>query len=204
MNVFLYARVSTSEQGKKHSLEAQLDELKAYCSNVGHYVKGIFLDKKSGMSMDRDGLQSMLEKIDEVNLVLVTEWDRLTRHPDHKVIIKYEIKRAGKNIMAINETPKEKSEFEEFTERMIALINWWENKRRALRANRGRKKAIEKGIVCSRPPLIQTNYPQYLKIIELRSMGMGYHKIARKVGMSVSTIYNICSKSISFRTDRKQ
>jgi DNA invertase Pin-like site-specific DNA recombinase len=204
MEVFFYVRVSTAEQGKKHSLEAQIDELRSYCSEKGHTLKNIFSDKKSGMTMDRDGLQSLLENIEQADLVLVTEWDRLTRHPDHKVIIKYEIKRAGKNIIAINDTNKETSEFEEFTERMIALINWWENKRRALRAERGRKKAIEKGIQCSRPPLVQTDHAKFLRIIELRAKGTGYHKIAKKVGMSVSSVHNVCSKSISFRTPRKR
>ena len=150
--------------------------------------------------MNRDGLQSMFENIDQADLFLITEWDRLTRHPDHKVIIKYEIKRAGKNIIAINDTNIEKSEFEAFTERMTALINWWENKRRAFRAERGRKKAIEKGIQCNRPPLAQTDYAKFARIMELRAKGTGYHKIAKLVGMSVSSVHNICSKSISFRT----
>jgi DNA invertase Pin-like site-specific DNA recombinase len=200
MDVFLYVRVSTTEQGKKHSLEAQTDELRSYCMEKGHSIIGIYSDKKSGMTMDRDGLQSVLDNIGKADSVLVTEWDRLTRHPDHKVIIKYEIKRAGKNILAINETSRESSEFEEFTERMIALINWWENKRRAMRAERGRKKALEKGVQCHRPPLAQTDYPKFVRVMELRAKGTGYHKIAKIVGMSVSSVYHICSKSISYRT----
>ncbi|MFC1488846.1 recombinase family protein [Thermodesulfobacteriota bacterium] len=204
MNVFLYARVSTREQGKKHSIEGQIDELKAYCAQKGYDVIKIFTDIKGGLRMDRDGLQNFLESIVQCDLVLVTEWDRLTRHPDHKVIIKYELKRAGKNIIAINETNEKKSEFEEFTERLIALINWWENKRRALRAERGRKKAIEKGIRCYRPPLSETDPTKYFQIIEMRRQGMSFHKIAKSVQMSPSTIHNICSKIIGNRTAPKR
>ncbi len=204
MDVFVYTRVSTSEQAKKHSLEAQLDELQTYCAKKGYHVARIYTDKKSGMSMDRDGLQNLLENISQCDLVLVTEWDRLSRHPDHKVIIQYEIKRAGNKILAINETSEKRSEFEEFSDRLIALINWWENKRRALRVERGRKKALEKGVKCHRPPLWETDYAKYQQIMELRAKGMGYHKIAGRLNMSTSTIHNICSKSISFRTAGKQ
>jgi len=85
------------------------------------------------------------------------------------------------------------------------FINFYpKNGKLGLRAERGRKKAIEKGIRCFRPPLSETDPPKFSRIIEMRKQGISFHKIAKAMEMSSSSIHNICSKSISYRTAPKR
>jgi DNA invertase Pin-like site-specific DNA recombinase len=67
MRFFGYARVSTSQQ----SLEIQKQVLK----NAGAKESRIFFDKSTGSNIDRPGLNSLLVKVEEGDVVLVTKLD---------------------------------------------------------------------------------------------------------------------------------
>ena len=71
MRFFGYARVSTSQ----HSLEIQKQALK----NAGVKESRIFFDKSTGGNIDRPELNSLLVKVEEGDVVLVTKLDRLGR-----------------------------------------------------------------------------------------------------------------------------
>ena len=71
MRLFGYARVSTSQQ----SLEIQKQALK----NAGVIESRIFFDKSTGSNVDRPGLNSLLFKVEEGDVVLITKLDRLGR-----------------------------------------------------------------------------------------------------------------------------
>jgi DNA invertase Pin-like site-specific DNA recombinase len=71
MRRFGYARVSTSQQ----SLDIQIKKLK----DAGVKTNRIFTDKVSGKNSDRDGLNTLLVKIEEGDVILVTKLDRLGR-----------------------------------------------------------------------------------------------------------------------------
>jgi len=76
----LYVRVSTEKQEEGYSLEFQQERLKAYCVATNLHVKDIFIDGGySGSNLSRPGLQSLLERIKEFDVIVVYKLDRLSR-----------------------------------------------------------------------------------------------------------------------------
>jgi site-specific DNA recombinase len=81
--VALYARVSTEMQAEEgFSIEAQLNEMRAYAAQRGWRVVAEFVDAGiSGSTMDRPGLRALLEaaQAHQFDVVLVHELSRLSR-----------------------------------------------------------------------------------------------------------------------------
>ena len=80
---FLYARVSVEERGRqKDTIPAQLDRLQQFCDANGLEVCGTFID--DGISAKdikkRKDFSRMLERLDEVDVVLFTRLDRFSRN----------------------------------------------------------------------------------------------------------------------------
>ena len=71
MRLFGYARVSTSEQ----SLEIQKQKL----INEGVKEFRILSDKATGNNTKREGLQKLLDRVEQGDIILVTKLDRLGR-----------------------------------------------------------------------------------------------------------------------------
>jgi site-specific DNA recombinase len=81
--VALYARVSTEMQAEEgFSIEAQLNEMRAYAAQRGWRVVAEFVDAGiSGSTMERPGLRALLEaaQAHQFDVVLVHELSRLSR-----------------------------------------------------------------------------------------------------------------------------
>ena len=80
---FLYARVSVEERGRqKDTIPAQLDRLQQFCDANDLEVCGTFID--DGISAkdikNRKDFSRMLERLDEVDVVLFTRLDRFSRN----------------------------------------------------------------------------------------------------------------------------
>lgn len=72
MRLLSYARVSTSQQ----SLNLQIERLK----ESGVSERRIFFYKASGDNMQRSSLETLLIKVEEEDVVLITKLDRLGRN----------------------------------------------------------------------------------------------------------------------------
>ena len=70
--VFGYVRVSSADQNE----ERQREDLR----NAGVDERNIYIDKKSGKNFERENYKSMLERLREGDLVVVTSLDRLGRN----------------------------------------------------------------------------------------------------------------------------
>ena len=85
-NVILYCRVSTDEQSEGCSLEMQERFLRAYCSNRGYRVIGIYKDDYSAKHYDlrRPEFKKLYDYCrkhkHEVDAVLFLRWDRYARN----------------------------------------------------------------------------------------------------------------------------
>lgn len=71
MRLFGYARVSTNQQ----LLNTQIKRLK----EAGVKESRIFYDKATGSNLDRAGLNTLLHKVEEGDVILITKLDRLGR-----------------------------------------------------------------------------------------------------------------------------
>jgi site-specific DNA recombinase len=78
-----YARVSTQEQVQGgHSLDAQQEQIAAYCKARGWQLAQVFVDPgSSGKDLNRPGLQGLLQAVKghEVDVVIAPSLDRLAR-----------------------------------------------------------------------------------------------------------------------------
>jgi site-specific DNA recombinase len=94
------ARVSTPAQAKAFSLEFQLEQERAYDSEMGFAIVAEFKDDVSGRILERDGLETasrMLEN-DEADVLVVWNFDRLHRSYVNSVLMRDRIRKAGKHI----------------------------------------------------------------------------------------------------------
>ena len=74
MTMYGYARVSSKEQ----NLNRQLDALSA----VGVSEESVFVDYLSGSNFDRPGYQSLIERLQPGDVLVVKSIDRLGRNYD--------------------------------------------------------------------------------------------------------------------------
>lgn len=77
----LYIRVSTIEQAKEgFSIGAQKDRLISYCKAKNWAIQDIYIDDGyTGTNTDRPALKSLLNALDDIDLVVVYKLDRLSR-----------------------------------------------------------------------------------------------------------------------------
>lgn len=81
MKCINYYRVSTKLQEHKYSLKAQKEELTQYATSQGWEIVAEFTDVDSGGKLDKPGLNSVFDLVEEghVDVVLVINQDRLSR-----------------------------------------------------------------------------------------------------------------------------
>jgi DNA invertase Pin-like site-specific DNA recombinase len=80
MKAIGYERVSTDEQATEGiSLDAQRARIEAYCVAKDWDLISIECDSKSGKNMKRPGLQRVIERLKEIDVLVVCKFDRLTR-----------------------------------------------------------------------------------------------------------------------------
>jgi len=79
--VIIYIRVSTKLQEKKFSLDGQRDDLTKYALAQGWNIVKTLKDVDSGGKLDKEGLNALLDAVEEnlTDIVLVVDQDRLSR-----------------------------------------------------------------------------------------------------------------------------
>lgn len=81
MKAAIYIRVSTKLQEDRYSLKAQTTELTRYAESQNWKIVDIFKDVDSGTKLKKDGLEAMLDEVEDgkIDVVLCIEQDRLSR-----------------------------------------------------------------------------------------------------------------------------
>ena len=151
---FIYLRVSTGEQAKGYSLEAQLDEIKDYCEKKEIEVIEKFSDSMSGSKLtERKGLMDLLNRVDvdRPNFVIATESDRISRNTLQFGWIDTHLSMKGVKLLLVNEREAE-GPFEKAFQRIRAVFSEFETDLRQSRINRGREKAKSNSRFMNRPP----------------------------------------------------
>jgi len=153
MRAFAYIRVSTGEQAKKHSLEAQKDEIERFCAENDIQVIGWFEDHVSGRKLvEREGLMQMLDRAREVDVIVAAESDRISRDTFQFGWVDTHLSMQGVKLCIINERPAE-TPMEKAFQKMRAVFAEFETDLRQWRVNRGRAQAKAKNQFMNRPPL---------------------------------------------------
>lgn len=77
-----YCRVSTDEQKKYgYSISAQADKIKNWCNEKNYNLVDIYIDEGfTASNMKRPQLQELLKNLDDIDIVVFTRLDRLSRN----------------------------------------------------------------------------------------------------------------------------
>ncbi len=179
-----YARVSTAKQ----DLTRQLDALAA----VGIGEDQIFVDKKSGATTARPGLQEALSYARSGDVLVVHTLDRLGRTVRDTLNIVHELQ--GRNIGVRSladpltiDTGRPDSPMAQLALVMLALFGQMERTYAAERAAHARSVATAKGRRTGRPTVVDPNKLEHAAL--LRASGSSIREITSKTGISRSTLY---------------
>jgi DNA invertase Pin-like site-specific DNA recombinase len=144
-----YVRVSTVEQ----NYEIQVDRLKAF----GVSEDNIFHDKATGKNTNRKGLESMLEKLQKGDSLIVYKLDRLARSLRDLTNIANDLQERGIRLVFI----KEQIDFSTSTGRllfnMLGSIAEFERDIINERVSEGRERAKERGVKFGRKEIQADN-----------------------------------------------
>lgn len=182
-----YARVSTSQQ----SLTIQVDKLKG----VGVESDRLFLDKKSGKNNNRDGLQSMCDRFEQLHQdeqledthLYITRMDRLGRSTSHMLSLIEQFNEWGVTVHFIDDHLSTGNAHSELVMTILSAVATADRLRILERTNEGRIEAMEKGIQFGAKRSIDRE-----RVLSLHRDGKGVSYIAKELGIkSRSSVYRI-------------
>lgn len=182
MRLFGYARVSTSQQ----SLDIQIKALK----DTGVKTSRIFSDKESGSHTDRKGLELLRLKVEDGDVILVKQLDRLGRDTGDMVNLIKEFDKQGVALKFLDDGISTEGDMGKMVVTILSAVAQAERKRILERTNEGRQEARLKGIKFGRKRKIDRN-----RVLELRDKGTGATEIAKMISIARSTVYKIIEES---------
>lgn len=178
MRIFGYGRVSTSNQ----CLDLQIDRLK----KEGVKPTRIFTDKASGKNVDREGLDSLLNKIEEGDQILVTKLDRLGRNTLDMIQLIDQFESMGVSVKFLDDGISTEGEMGKMVVTILSAVATAERARILERTNEGRLAAQAKGIQFGRKESVDRK-----QLKELLESGLGATAIAKEMGIARSTVYRL-------------
>jgi predicted site-specific integrase-resolvase len=107
---------------KKNDLERQIDSIKIYCNNNSINISNIYSDISSGIDLDRNNLNKLINDVINLNIknIYISHRDRLTRLSFRT--LQELFNKFGTNIIIINNNSNESNDNEIFEE-LISLMH---------------------------------------------------------------------------------
>jgi DNA invertase Pin-like site-specific DNA recombinase len=180
MRLFGYARVSTNQQ----SLDLQMKALKA----AGVTSSRIFFDKATGSNTDRAGLQTLLVKVEEGDVILVTKLDRLGRDTADMIQIIKQFDTMGVHVRFLDDHITTEGTMGKMVITILSAVATAERERIMERTNEGRIEAKAKGIKFGRKRSINRKELLRLKAIVLAPCPSNYQQTGESSECSVELI----------------
>jgi len=176
-----YARVSTAKQ----DLERQIDALIA----VGIAPERIYLDNKSGATVDRPGLRAVLGFARRGDVIVVHTLDRLGRTVRDTLNLIHELTERGVGVRNLADPIKVDSAdpMGQLAVVLLTLFAQMERTYTCERAAHGRQVAAAHGRQVGRPSLLEPAVLAYA--VHLRDAGHSMAQIVAKTGMTRSSLY---------------
>lgn len=184
--VAIYARVSTTDQ----STEAQLLDLRRYISDRSWLVFEEYCD--NGISGTKDSRPALNQLMDDArkrrfDVVLVWRFDRFARSTKHLILALEEFRNLGIDFVSYQENIDTISPLGGAIFTIISAVAQLERDIIADRVRAGLRRARNNGKRLGR---LRTQVSVW-KLRQLRSEGLSMRNIARKVGVSKSTVCDI-------------
>ena len=179
-----YARVSTVKQ----DLDRQIDAL----TQAGVPAERIYLDKKSGATVDRPGLRAAIEYAREGDVIVVHTLDRLGRTVRDTLNLIHELAERGIGVRNLADPIKVDSTnpddpMAQLAVVLLALFGQMERTYAMERAAHARAVATAKGRRIGRPVLVGADKLAFAA--HLRESGDTIAEIVAKTGIPRSSLY---------------
>ncbi|PRZ11751.1 recombinase family protein [Nesterenkonia sandarakina] len=179
-----YARVSTAKQ----DLDRQIDALR----EVGIAAERIYVDKKSGSTVNRPGLTAALEYAREGDVIVVHTLDRLGRTVRDTLNLIHDLAERGVGVRNLADPIKVDSSNPEdpmaqLAVVLLALFGQMERTYTVERAAHARAVATAKGRRVGRPSVVDPDKLAYAE--HLRESGHTIAEIVTKTGITRTSLY---------------
>lgn len=183
MSLVGYARVSTLDQD--HSM--QVDRLKAAgCERV-------YSENKSGTSRkQRTALNELLNFVRAGDTVVITKIDRLARSARDLHNLVHDLDRKGISLKALDQDIDTRTPHGKAFLGMLATFAEFETNIRKERQLEGIAKAKREGKYTGRKATAMAKKEEVLHLI---NTGMSKPKVAKQLGISVASVYNVLKAS---------
>jgi len=150
----------------------------------------IFTDKASGKNTDREGLDTLLNKIEEGDLVLVTKLDRLGRNTLDMIQLADKFDKMGVSVRFLDDGISTEGEMGKMVVTILSAVAQAERARILERTNEGRIEAKAKGIKFGGKESVDRK-----KLKELVDAGMGATQISKEMGIARSSVYRLIKEA---------
>jgi len=190
MRVAIYSRVSTKDKGQE--ISNQVNQLRDFCLREGFVIVQEYADHDSGSKADRVEFQRMLRDAAAKKFDLVLFWalDRFTREGTLATLKYLEmLDNCGVRWRSLNEHWIDSAgPFRDVVISLLASLAKQERIRISERIKAGLARAASGGTRSGRP----VGRPRVIfrrdLVIELREQGLSWGAIARKMGVSKSSL----------------
>lgn len=177
-----YARSSTVEQ--QAGFEAQVRQLN------GAGCEKVLSEQVSAVADQRPQLEAALDFVREGDCLVVTKLDRLARSVPHLVAIGERLEAKGVALKVLDQAIDTATPTGRLMFNMLGAIAQFERELTRERMLVGIAKAKAEGKYKGRAP---TARAQADKVLQLRNAGIGPSEIARRVGISRTSVFRILS-----------
>lgn len=179
-----YARVSTAKQ----DLDRQIDALR----REGIEDRYIYIDKKSGSTTNRPGLQKALEHARDGDVIVVHTLDRLGRTVRDTLNLIHDLRERGVGVRTLADPiPVDSSNPDDPMAQLavviLSLFGQMERTYALERAAHARAVATAKGKRVGRPSVVDPDKLRYAE--HLRNEGLSMREIVEKTGIARTTLY---------------
>lgn len=190
--IYGYVRVSTKEQNEGRQLEA----LKEYAKEMNFEYEGIFIDKASGASFDRQQYRSMMKVIRPGDKLVIKELDRLGRNDNYEDI-KKELSNfdlLGVKVIILDlpvfnvDDPALNKLLNNLIIELLSYIATKERLKIKVRVKEGLARAKNEGVKLGRPPVkLSKDFQKYYDMWKFEKINAT--EFAKLLGVSRTTLY---------------
>jgi DNA invertase Pin-like site-specific DNA recombinase len=174
-----YARVSTAKQ----DLDRQIHALES----AGILADRIYIDKKSGATVDRPGLRAVLDYARDGDVIVVHTLDRLGRTVRDTLNLIHELSERGVGVRNLADPIHIDDPMAQLAVVLLALFGQMERTYTLERAAHARSVALAKGRRVGRPSVVDPDQLDYAK--HLRDSGCSIKEIVAKTGIARTSLY---------------
>jgi DNA invertase Pin-like site-specific DNA recombinase len=169
----------------------QIAAIKKYVADKNNRLL-LFSEKESGGKADRKELKKALDQLQHGDTFVIYKLDRLARSTKQPYEIQEDLEKRGVNFVSLSDSIDTNTAVGKAMFGMIAVFAEFEKNLIQERTRAGLEAARKKGHTGGRPPLIQSQKNQ---IIKLFAAGERATDIAKEYGIGRSTVYKVVNEA---------